>query len=89
MLHHIEVRYKDLHQPEILQNVVGLSDEFREIGIKYVQKHISSTIVQEENILTEKDFICSLILKDEHWFVAVISKDEINIFDSTLQIKKH
>ena len=45
MLHHIGVRCKDLNKPEILQNVVGLSDEFTEIGIKYVQKHISSTIV--------------------------------------------
>ena len=88
MLHHIGVRCKDLNKPEILQNAVGLSDEFTEVGIKYVQKHISSTIVQGEDILTKKNFICSPILKHGHWTVAVISENKINIFDSTLQTKE-
>ena len=89
MLHHIGVKCKESDKLELLQNIVGLSDESTEVGIKYVREHIGSTIAQEEeNVLTKKDFICSPILKDEHWFVAVISKNEINIFDSTLQTKK-
>lgn len=89
MLHHIGMRCKELNKPEILKNAVGLSDESTEFSIKYVQKHIDSTIVQgeEKDILTEKDFICSPILVNEHWTVAVISKGEINIFDPTLQTK--
>ena len=90
MLHHIGIRCKDLNKPEILQNVVGLSEKDTKIGIKYVREHMGpTTIVQEEekDILTKKNFICSPILKNGHWTVAVISKDEINIFDPTLQTK--
>ena len=89
LLHHIGVRCEELSKLEILQNIVGLPNEQTENAINFVQKHIGPIVEQQEekDILTKKDFICSPILKNEHWTVAVISKNEVNIFDPTLQTR--
>lgn len=89
LLHHIGVRCKELSKSEILQNIVGLPNEQTEDAINFVQKHIGPIVEQQEekDILTKKDFICSPILKNKHWTVAVISKNEVNIFDPTLQTR--
>lgn len=94
LLHHIGVRCKGLNKPEILQNIVGLPNKQTENAINSVQQHIGPTVEQQEEkgipvkkALTEKDFICSPILKDKHWTVAIISKNEVNIFDPTLQTR--
>ena len=90
MIHHIKVRCEELNKPGILDSIVGLYDKSTEASIQAVQEHLDHTIAQgeEKDILTEKDFICSPILVNEHWTVAVISKGEINIFDPTLQTKE-
>ena len=66
----------------ILQSIVGLPNTKTGNGIDCVQQSLKT--------LTNKDFIYSPILcdNDSHWCVAIISKNEIRIFDSTLQTKQ-
>lgn len=67
-----------IKETNILQYVFRVLDKNTTNSIKKIR----------ELLKDDTKFVCSPILKDKHWVVAVISKSKINIFDSTLQTKK-
>ena len=73
ILHHIGV-----NQKEALHKMVGLNNN-------NTQKCINDI---KESLVNDDSVTYSPILINEHWCVAIISKKEINIFDSTLQTNK-
>ena len=61
------------------------------IGLPNKSTNRSIIEIQTNLLINNNQFICSTILCDNnsHWCIAVISKNEINIFDPTLQTKQN